>query len=354
MSSFIVSPEDIQYLLTSAVTLGVMAGNNTPPAYRWHSEDGGGAFKLTPQNASFLGTKLWMWNVMSVLDDYPHSESAPGYAKPWIFEYDPAADYVFDPLQIIKSIAHFQYQCHKNDPWGMGFLHALQQDALSIAIAQRADLVWGSPSRAVSEESIAQVRAEMAVPAAESATEPKSVREIARDWGKRDGEQGNELEGHEVISFMAEELERELTEDEGRVALNTYAYGLAQAKRQLEAEEERNAEDGLRTAIGSMPVEDETVDETAQTIWAENERPGDPVFVSCLYRCNECETEMTVSIEGGRVPETPVEPPSSTQCLNCRVGLALFEKRLTPEELADWQEDPDEDEEPDDEEDDPC
>lgn len=165
MSAYVVTREHIDYLLHAAL--------GGPPwkrgLYWWHGQshrlEGG-----DDEQAVRVGQMLWDENVRSVSHRYPNAdEDFGGLPGPVDERYvydkhrDPWCMDGTDWVQVLKSIACYEYQSCEHDGWKDSEAYAFCQSLRGKAITMLAgfeDAAWGAPKTPA--ERRAETRAKMA------------------------------------------------------------------------------------------------------------------------------------------------------------------------------------------------
>ena len=144
MSAFIVKRELISYLLDAAMTLGNY-GDNTFHYFHQNQWQ-----KLTSDNATEVGQKLWDACITNVSQLYPNTElpELPGTTEEtFVYTHEPKVRQV-DPVQVLKSVQHYTYQSDNTSDWdeseAASFVSALTTMAI-MKLPGYDTAVWGVP-----------------------------------------------------------------------------------------------------------------------------------------------------------------------------------------------------------------
>jgi len=128
MSAYLVSEENIAYLVEACVK---------------HQVEGAHVKNL--QELSALGQKLWDENQKSVSYRYVQDKAkAPKYKH--LFIFSGFSD--FEPVQVLKSINHIDYQSGEHPTWEGSEAKRILEELKSAVIHSLPgydDAIWGSP-----------------------------------------------------------------------------------------------------------------------------------------------------------------------------------------------------------------
>lgn len=127
MSAFIVGEEHIRYLVNAGLSRSIC-----PHGISWR---GGGSLQRgeqdTAERANRTGAMLWEENYRSVNYRYRESDAAPSYQHRAADLYDR-----FDPVQVLKAIACFEYQSCEHSGWKGSEAAAFCEELRLAAIAR--------------------------------------------------------------------------------------------------------------------------------------------------------------------------------------------------------------------------
>jgi hypothetical protein len=157
MSAYIVDKEHIVYLVSAAMSRRITHYR----AFSWYWKDAPQIqdrhrkLEGDHEQAAEVANMLWRENIKSVSHRYPNESSStlPGPINTdWTVE---AADFRFasltpDPVQVLKSIACYEYQTCEHPEFeqseAYAFVKALESAAIG-ALPGYDDAEWGAPSR---------------------------------------------------------------------------------------------------------------------------------------------------------------------------------------------------------------
>jgi len=154
MSAYVCEKAHIRYLVTAAT----MANDGFGPLTYHHR---GRIYTVDPSDVdglSRLGQMLWDANVKSVRCRYPDApdDELPG-ARQWPFKYGKHRGFRGDvePVQVLKSIACYEYQSCEAPDWeaseAYAFCQALRTAMIDMLPGYEA-AVWGVPPEIGNEE----------------------------------------------------------------------------------------------------------------------------------------------------------------------------------------------------------
>lgn len=154
MSSFIVEPHEIAYIVAAA-----MAGPKTSSGpFNWKNAEGDwqSLDSSDLEYAAKIGTMLWNQNVQAVTAKYHHvdEDELPGSSDlaPYIItvdDIDAALGTTFEALQILQSIRYLAHQCDTDEDWkdseSFNFLDSLSY-RVTTALIDTVKTIWGAPN----------------------------------------------------------------------------------------------------------------------------------------------------------------------------------------------------------------
>jgi hypothetical protein len=157
MSAYICDHEHISYLVAAALEMARQTQSN---AFRW-THPNGHTEELPPGDearAQSVGLMLLAENTRSVQARYPRDavDELPGDSaimEDYRYEPPKMPRLAIDPVQVLKSIACFEYQACEHEGWAeseaRAFLRSLERSAI-CALPGYEEAAWGAPAWKVS------------------------------------------------------------------------------------------------------------------------------------------------------------------------------------------------------------